>query len=206
MIEIDGQTWIHEYYSMKKEIVTIAGSIGSGKSSTARAVASALGFRHFSSGDLFRQLAVERGESIEAMNISAEAQRDIDLKVDNLLQDMYPSEEKLVIDSRMAWHWMPRSFKVFLVLDPDTAAERIFNHLQEEGRMSEDAQSIQEVRKSIDRRFASEKKRYSILYGVDTTDPLNFDIIINTKHNNLKTATAMVSAAYRAWRTDRQDP
>ena len=35
------------------------------------------------------------------MNISAEVQRDIDLKVDALLQDMYRREEKLAIDSRM---------------------------------------------------------------------------------------------------------
>ena len=190
---------------MKKQIITIAGSLGSGKSSTARAVASALGFRHFSSGDLFRQLAAGRGESIEAMNISAEAQRDIDLKVDNLLREMYRTDERLVIDSRMAWHWMPLSFKVFLVLDPNTAAERIFNHLRDEGRMSEAATSIDEVRKSIDRRFASEQKRYAALYGVNATDPLNFDIVINTKHNDLKTVTEIVSSAYRAWRMDGED-
>src|ERR1700747_1164567 len=122
---------------MKRDVITIAGSLGSGKSSTAKAVAAALGFRHFSSGDLFRQLAAERGESIEAMNISAELQRDIDLKVDNLLQDMYRTEDCLVIDSRMAWHWMPGSFKVFLTLDPATAGERIFAHLRGAGRMSE---------------------------------------------------------------------
>ena len=138
------------------------------------------------------------------MNISAEVQRDIDLKVDSLLQEMYRTDEKLVIDSRMAWHWMPLSFKVFLVVDPDTAAERIFSHLQEEGRMSEDATSVQEVRKSIDRRFASEQKRYAALYGVNATDPLNFDVVINTKHNDLKTVTAIVGAAYHAWRIDQK--
>jgi CMP/dCMP kinase len=185
---------------MKKDIVTVAGSPGSGKSSTAKAVASALGFRHFSSGDLFRQLAVERGESIEAMNISAEVQRDIDLKVDKLLQEMYRKQEELVIDSRMAWRWMPYSFKVFLLLDMATAAQRIFDHLQQEGRMSEDANSVQEVRDSIDRRFASEQKRYNALYGVNPTDPLNFDIVVNTKDNDLSTVTGMVIAAYKAWR------
>ena len=185
---------------MKRQIITIAGSPGSGKSSTAKAIASALEFRHFSSGDLFRQLAVERGESIEAMNISAEMQRDIDLKVDNLLQEIYRTDDKLVIDSRMAWHWMPMSFKVFLVLDPDTAALRIFDHLQEEGRMSEDARSVREVRKSIDRRFASEQKRYNALYGVSPTDPLNFDIVVNTRHNDLNTVTKIVIAAYKVWR------
>lgn len=184
---------------MKKQIITLAGSPGSGKSSTAKAVAAALGFRHFSSGDLFRQLAVERGESIEAMNISAEAQRDIDLQVDNLLQDMYRSDDKLVIDSRMAWHWMPASFKVFLLLDAATAAERIFAHLQQGGRVSEAAASVAEVRDSIDRRFASEQRRYAALYGVNPTDPLNFDVVLNTRHNDLPTITAMVTAAYRSW-------
>jgi predicted cytidylate kinase len=185
---------------MKKEIITVAGSPGAGKSSTAKAVASALGFRHFSSGDRFRQLAAARGESIEAMNISAEVQRDIDLEVDQLLQRMYRTEQQLVIDSRMAWRWMPQSFKVFLVLDRDTAAERVFNHLQKEGRISEDAQSAAEVRASIERRSASEHKRYAALYAVDVTDPLNFDIVINTKHNDLATVTAIVRAAFGAWR------
>jgi cytidylate kinase len=184
---------------MKKQIITLAGSPGSGKSSTARAVATALGFRHFSSGDIFRQLAAERGESIEAMNISAEAQRDIDLQVDDQLQQKYRTEQKLVIDSRMAWHWMPGSFKVFLLLDPGTAAERIFAHLQQGGRVSEAATSVAEVRRSIDRRFASEQKRYAALYDVSPTDPENFDVVFNTKHNDLAAVTAMVTAAYFAW-------
>ena len=186
---------------MKREIVTVAGSPGAGKSSTAKAVAAALGFRHFSSGDLFRQLAAERGESIEAMNLSAEVQRDIDLDVDKLLQEKYRAEDRLVIDSRMAWKWMPHSLKVFLVLDPDTAAARIFHNLREEGRQSEDATSVEEVRASIERRFASEQRRYLALYGVNPTDPLNFDLVINTKHNDLPTVTAIVIAAYQAWRT-----
>jgi cytidylate kinase len=186
---------------MKREIVTVAGSPGAGKSSTAKAVAVALGFRHFSSGDLFRQLAAERGESIEAMNLSAEVQRDIDLNVDKLLQEKYRAEDRLVIDSRMAWRWMPHSLKVFLVLDPDTAAERIFHNLREEGRQSEDAKSVEEVRASINRRFASEQRRYLALYEVNPTDPLNFDLVINTKHNDLPTVTAIVIAAYHAWRT-----
>ena len=185
---------------MKREIITVAGSPGSGKSSTAKALAAALGFRHFSSGDRFRQLAAARGESIEAMNISAEVQRDIDLEVDNLLKEMYRTEQRLVIDSRMAWRWMPRSFKVFLVLDPDRAAERIFNHVRMEGRIGEAAQSIEEVRASVERRSASEQKRYAALYAVEVTDPLNFDVVINTKYNTLPTVTGMLRAAFEAWR------
>jgi CMP/dCMP kinase len=185
---------------MQREIITIAGSPGSGKSSTAKALAASLGFRHFSSGDLFRQLAAERGLSIEAMNISAEAQRDIDLQVDRLLEELYRERDRLVIDSRMAWHWMPASFKVFLILDPATAAERVFAQVRGAGRMSEDASSVEEMRRSIERRAMSEQKRYAALYQVNAVEPANFDIVINTKSNGLATVTAMVHAAYDAWR------
>lgn len=185
---------------MRRELITIAGSLGSGKSSTAKAVAAALGYTHFSSGDLFRKIAAERGESVEAANLSAETQKDIDYKVDELLQSMGKTEEKLVVDSRMAWHWMPDSFKVFLALDPDSAAERIFRDIQDKKRVSEDAASLADVRESIERRFASEQKRYFNLYGVNPTDPKNFDLIVETKDNSLDTVVRLVREGFDAWR------
>lgn len=184
---------------MKKQIITIAGALGSGKSSTAKGVAAALGYKHFSSGDLFRQIAAERGMSVEQINVTAEVQKDIDHQVDNLLQEMGKTADSIVLDSRTAWHWMPDSFKVFLALDKQAAAERIFADMQTKGRVSENASTVEEVLASIDRRFASEQKRYMDLYGINPTDPLNFDIVINTKFNDLKSVTAMVLAAYDAW-------
>src|SRR3989344_2049522 len=185
---------------MKKELITIAGSLGSGKSSTAKAVARALGYRHFSSGDLFREIAGARGESVEATNISAEIQKDIDHQVDERLQRMGKEEDKLVIDSRLAWHWMPDSFKAFLLLDRDRAAERIFQDVLKKSRVSEEAQSVADVRASIERRFASEQKRYKALYNVDPTDLKNFDLVIDTKHNDLDAVVRIVLEKYKAWR------
>ena len=184
---------------MKKELITIAGSLGSGKSSTAKAVARMLGYRHFSSGDLFREIASKRGESVETTNISAEVQKDIDHQVDELLRNM-GAENKLVVDSRMAWHWMPNSFKVFLHLDLDSAAERIFQDVLNKTRVSEHAHSVADVRASIERRFASEQKRYMALYGVNPTDPQNFDIVIDTKDNDLGTVVGTVLKHYEGWR------
>jgi cytidylate kinase len=100
----------------------------------------------------------------------------------------------------MAWHWMPESFKIFLALDQDTAAERIYGHVQNEGRLSEDAASVSEMKASIERRFLSEQKRYFDLYGVNPTDPLNFDMVLSTKNNDLKTVSDIALAAFRAWR------
>lgn len=187
---------------MKKSIITIAGALGSGKSSTAKGVAEALGYRHTSSGDLFRKIAKDRGLSVEALNLTAEEQKDIDYEVDEWLKKMGQEESDFVIDSRLAFHWMPDSFKVYLSLDPDSAAERIFMHMKDAGRVSEDATTVEEVRTSIDRRYASEQKRYMDLYNVDPSDPKNFDLVIDTKTNDLKTVIQMLITAYKKWRSE----
>lgn len=178
-------------------IITIAGSQGSGKSSTAKLVAKELGYRHFSSGDLFRDIAKERGLSIEAINLTAEDQKEIDYMVDERLKGM-AKDADLVIDSRLAFHWIPASFKVFLTLDPDTAAERIYRHITTEGRTSQTAQSVAEVRENINIRIASERKRYHDLYQLDPTEPKHFDLVIDTKQYDLPTVAKMVIEAYRA--------
>ena len=101
----------------KKHIITIAGKPGSGKSTTSKAVAHSLGFTHFSSGDFFRAIGKERGIDVFQANLVAEAEEDIDHLVDEKLRTLGENEDNMVIDSRMAWHWMPYSFRVYLDLD-----------------------------------------------------------------------------------------
>jgi cytidylate kinase len=184
---------------VKKEIITIAGDIGSGKSSTAKGVASALGYEHFSSGDLFRKIAAERGLSVEAMNLSLEERNDVDYGVDELLRSM-ASKDKLVIDSRLAYHWMPESFKVFLSIDPRSSAERIYAHIQKQGRVSQEGSSAEEIRKNTEVRMASETRRYAALYGgINIYDVSQFDIVVDTTHNDLAMVIKIVLDAYVAW-------
>ena len=184
---------------MKKHIVTIIGLPGSGKSSTARGVALQLNYEHFSSGDLFRKMAAQRGISVEELNFTAEKQKEIDLEVDELLVKMGKERDNFVIDSRTAFHWMPDSFKVFLDLDPKTAAERTFLQIQQEGRASQAGSSLEEVYENTLRRTASEMKRYKSLYGIDFTDKSQFDLMVDTKKYNLKEVIEIVVAAYEKW-------
>ena len=184
---------------MKKHIITLAGFPGSGKSSTAKGVAEELGYEHFSSGDLFRKMAAERSISVEEINRAAETQKEIDLSVDRLLVKMGEEKENLVIDSRTAFHWIPGSFKVFLDLDPQAAAERTFAHIQTEGRASQTASSVEEVLESTMQRVASERKRYHDLYEIDVTDRSQFDLVVDTRTHDLKQVIAIVVAAYNEW-------
>lgn len=181
---------------MTKRIITLCGLPGSGKSSTAKGVAEKLAYKHFSSGDLFRAMAAERGITVEEINERAELEKEIDFAVDERLRQM-ANEDDLVIDSRMAFHWMPESFKVFLKIDPHVAAERIFAHMQKNGRISQNGSSVEEVYNDTIRRTASEIKRYTALYSVDYTDESNFDLVVDTAKHSLDEVVQMIIEEYK---------
>ncbi|HVO28578.1 MAG TPA: AAA family ATPase [Candidatus Paceibacterota bacterium] len=184
---------------MKRRIITISGVPGSGKSSAAAGIARALGYEHFSSGDLFRKMAAERGISIEEMNLVAEKQREIDHGVDELLVTLGKEKDDFVIDSRTAFHWIPASFRVFLELDPAIAARRTFAQIREEGRVSQAGSSLEQVLENTLRRIESEKKRFRDLYQIDFTDVKNYDLVVDTGANDLEKVIGIVIRAYRAW-------
>ncbi len=186
---------------MKKHIITITGFPGSGKSSTAKGVAHLLGYEHFSSGDLYREMAGERGLSVEELNFAAEKQREIDLEVDELIKRMGKEKNSLVMDSRTAFHWIHDSFKVFLDLGPKIAAKRTFAHIQKEGRASQSGSSIDEVLENTLKRRESERKRYQSLYNIDINDKTQFDLVIDTGVNDLNEVIKIVIAAYQNWLT-----
>ncbi|MFH0890929.1 MAG: AAA family ATPase [Candidatus Liptonbacteria bacterium] len=184
---------------MRRNIITISGFPGSGKSSTAKGVAKRLGHEHFSSGDLFREMAAEGGLSVEEINLAAEKSREIDYAVDDLLQKIGQEKNNLVIDSRTAFHWIPDSFKVFLDLDPRISAERTLNQIKNEGRTSQRGSSIEEVYQNTLNRVESERKRYRDLYDIDYMAKDQFDLVVDTKVNNLEQVIDIVVSEYKDW-------
>lgn len=186
---------------MKKHIITIAGVPGSGKSSTAKAIASELGYQHFSSGDLFRQIAAENGWSIEEINLQAEKQSDIDHQVDEKLKS-FNNETDLVIDSRLAYNWIPNSYKIYLDLDPEIAAERIFKAVKSEGRASQSAESSREVYEKTIIRYNSENKRYKNLYNLDPSNQTQYDLVINTGDYSIEEVVNKILDSYQTWLKD----
>jgi cytidylate kinase len=185
---------------VKKEIITICGRLGSGKSSTAKGVAQVLGYKHFSSGDFFRQVGLELGLSVTETNKRAEADPRIDEMTDQKLRDMRNSE-KVVIDSRTAYHWIPESFKIYLDLPPEIAKERILSSIEKDTlrKQSEQVSSSEEVFEKINERFESEQKRYWDLYKINNTDKSQFDLVIDTNKNNLSEVIDIIVSEYKKW-------
>lgn len=184
----------------KKEIITICGGLGSGKSSTANKVAEVLGFKRFSSGDFFRQIGVELGLSVNELNIKAEKDTEIDFMVDEKLRNLRNSE-KIVIDSRTAFHWIPESFKVYLDLPPEIAKDRILNDLKNNKKRleSESSSTVEEIYEKMKERLESEQKRYWDLYKIDNTKKDQFDLVIDTDKNNLEEVVNIVVKEYKEW-------
>jgi cytidylate kinase len=189
----------------KKHIITIGGRPSSGKSSTAKAVAAALGYDHFSSGDLFRQLGKEHGIDVLQANIQLEkdANLDIDKLVDGRLQEIGRTKDNQVIDSRTAWHWIPNSYKVFLDLDLRLGAERVLSTMDEARRKSEHLpEDPAEYVEYLQARLDSETRRYRNLYDIDPYDMSNYDLVVDTSKYQLNEVVELVLNGFQSWIAD----
>jgi predicted cytidylate kinase len=184
----------------KKQIITINGFPGSGKSSTADLVAKELNFKHLSSGDFMRNLALKSNISLNELSLRAESDPEIDKSIDDEVRKV-KEMDKVVIDSRLAFYWISESFKVYLDLPPEIAKNRISNNLKTNKlrQESEGDASVEEIYKKITSRLESEKKRYLELYNVDHTDQRNFDLVIDTNKNNLEQVVEIIVTEYKNW-------
>lgn len=184
---------------LRKQIVTITGVSGSGVSSAAREVARRLHFRYFSSGDLLRKIAKEYEVSIEKLNTLAEDDEAIDREVDELTRELGQYSSQVVIDSRLGYHWIHDSFKVYLTVDREKAAERVFTLTRKGERVGERAETVQEIHASMAKRAESQKKRYQENYGIDITNTKPFTLIIDTGKHDVETVATMIVNGYREW-------
>jgi cytidylate kinase len=187
----------------KKHIITIAGKLGSGKSSTAKKVAEILGYEHRSTGDFFRSIAKERGVSTIELNKLAEKDMSIDREADNRNIEI-GKMENIVLDSRLAFYFIPNSFKVFLELNPVIASKRILedknNNLNRNNETSSFFNTEEQILNSISERLLLEKNRYREIYGIeDNTAHSNFDLIIDTEKTSLEEVSKKVIEEYNNW-------
>lgn len=186
----------------KKHIITIAGKLGSGKSSTAKLISQTLGYKHYSTGDFMRKIAEEKNMSLFELSKLAEVDTSIDLSLDDRNKEIGKMND-IVLDSRLGFYFIPESFKVFFELDPETAAERIFKDREiNPDRNNEDKafDSKEKIIEKINNRLESERKRYKDIYNIsDHTDHKNFDLVINTKDSSMEKVSQKVIEEYKKW-------
>jgi len=81
------------------------------------------------------------------------------------------------MDARLGWHFIPDSVKVFLEVEPEVAARRIY--AARRGTEQENV-SLSDTLAAIELRTESERKRYLTYYGLDYTDHSHFDLVVDT--------------------------
>lgn len=169
-------------------IITINGTPGSGKSTLAKLLAERLGYKHYSIGDLRRAFANEKGISLAELNRRSETgDEDTDTEFDEY-QKSLRAEKDFVIDSRLGFHFLPMSLKLFIDADEIVRAERIVGRPQSE----ESAADVDEAMRMNRQRSASDTARYEQLYGVDPWDTSHYDLVLDSTHKDPETLVAEV--------------
>lgn len=177
--------------------IAISGDPGSGKTTFARNVAQRTGYNLITTGNMFRKLAADKGVTVNELNILAEKDSSIDAEVDNYVKSLNTMPEHMVLDSRMAWHFLDRALKVRLKIDPDVAAKRIFT---DNADMRERFSDLETAMQEVNNRKQSEVERYKTLYGVDIGDDNNFDLVINTSRKSQEEVLSEFEAAFDAYK------
>lgn len=180
--------------------ITLTGELGSGKSTVANFLISKIPFRIVSAGLLFRQLAAEHNMSAKEFNEFIENNPKYDNYVDDTIAALGKTDDKIIFDSRMAWHFVPNSFKIYLYVDVDVATDRIFN---DTGRVSESYSDKATARQEIIDRRKSEILRYKTFYGCDVSDYNNFDLVVDTSFASKDEINELVLKCFKAFEEGR---
>jgi len=161
--------------------ITLTGDLGSGKSAVSRILCERTGYEYVSTGRIQRQLAQEMGLDTLEMNRRADTDPSIDERIDGIFASLGQAPGGYVVDSRMAWFFLPESLKVYLKTDVRIAAERI---LRDPTRNSEQYASVEEAVEKIMARKQSENARFLLKYGADCSNYDNFDLVIDTSERS----------------------
>lgn len=163
---------------MTCHLITISGQLGSGKSTVAKALSKKLGWEYYSTGMAQRLIAQKRGITTVELNKLAITDINIDKEIDSVFKNPPWGDKNCIVDSRLAFHFLPHSFKVRLLVDPDEAAQRVF----QEKRKNEKYTSLEQAKTFLTERTRLEKEHFMKNYQIDITDCKSFDLIIDTTH------------------------
>ena len=181
--------------------ITITGILGSGKSTVAKKLAELYGFEIFSTGAILRAAAAERGMDLLDLNKELNSKLDSDRSMDDLIDNTTirvaseRKDDKLIFDSRMAWHFVPGAFKVFVTVDPRVAAERVIK----DPRPGEPAEDVDELCAELVERSRVEQTRFQYLYGVDYYDYKNFDLVVDSSNRTPDQVSAIIWEHFNAF-------
>jgi cytidylate kinase len=173
-------------------LITVSGPPGAGKSSTCAALSERLDLEHISGGDIFRELAAERGMTLAAFNERAEEDDQIDRDLDRRLREIAVERDDVVLESRLSG-WLAAEhadLRVWLDAPLEVRAERIADR---------EDKPVGAARAETEERADSEAKRYREYYGIDIHDRSIYDLVVNTGRWSEGTVPELVVSAAESY-------
>ena len=152
-------------------ILTISGLHGTGKSTIGKLIADKLGIRYYSTGQAFRDLAVELNMTLEQFTEYAEQNPDVDRKLDDKIIEI-AKNGNVIIDAQLSGYILSKlaDFKILLTCPLEIRVKRMAER---------DTDSYDEKLKETKLREESEVKRFKELYDIDLNDQEEKEKIFN---------------------------
>lgn len=186
----------------KKHIIVLGGYPGSGKSTVRKILGEKLGYTTFSTGDFTRNLAREHGMTLEEFNDHiAGGSHELDHLIDAELMRIEHEGDNYIVDSHLAFHFVPSGFSVYLDISLETAAQRIFNDRDAAVRiMSGDTmETLEEARERTQKRVTNHQERYMRTYGIDPYVKTKYMHVIAAELDTPAGIAQEIISAYEKW-------
>lgn len=181
--------------------ITITGDLGSGKSVVSKLLQESLGYEVYSTGKVQREIAARYGMTTLELNQYAHTHPEIDEEIDSAFVGLNHRNEGLIVDSRLAWFFMPSSFKIYLRVPVEVAAARIMG---DPTRKGERYTSMEQAVTDILARKRSENDRFLELYGADCGNMANFDYVADTAEISPELVANGILSAFETWKANRK--
>ncbi len=160
--------------------ITLTGNLGSGKSTLSKILEAEYGYEIFSTGKVIRKIAEEHGLSVLEMNELMNKDPKYDHEIDDTTARISREnpDKNILFDSRLAWHFVEKSFKVFLSVSLDVAAQRVAGD-SSRGEVEHYA-SLEDAKQNLKKRAETEDTRYKELYNIEYFNYSNYNLVLDS--------------------------
>lgn len=170
----------------RKVTIAVSGTPGSGKTTYAVFLAERYGLRYVSNGQLFRQLAAEKGYDLIEFHRLAEKDRSIDEEIDRRALEL-AKQGGVVIEGHLAVWFLRDVADIKIIFDAplEIRARRISER---------DNKPLEKAVREILEREESNALRAKKYYGLDIRDYRVADLVVSTHPLDIESVKKVVSA------------
>ena len=168
--------------------ILLSGLSGTGSTTAAKRIAADFNLAYVYGGQIFRNLAVERGVSLEELAESLEHDQETEREIDRRLIAAGMNDSVLIESRTIGWIF-PREIptvRIWLLCDLSERLRRV-RAREHHPRSAE----------NLLRREASDNRRYRELYGIEEEDYSPFDLVVDTTTMPVDEVVAQIESFVR---------